>query len=105
MCENCKQPALNVVIHGTQLWCWPCHNATKGEVGEAPGVIPDQIPGGVEIKHGICNEDGTPRKFYSKSEMRRAAFQKGLFQGYDTPKVNPRLQEAAQERLEMKRGK
>src|SRR5262249_24981687 len=43
----------------------------------APGVIPDDIPGGMEIKHGICHDDGTPRKFYSKSEMAKAAKEKG----------------------------
>jgi hypothetical protein len=41
-------------------------------------AVSDDIPGGVEIKHGICNEDGTPRKFYSKSEIARAAKAAGL---------------------------
>jgi len=57
------------------------------------GVITDEIPGGIWIRHGICNEDGTPKKYYSKSEMRKAAFEKGLTQGDDTPKLNQRIVE------------
>jgi hypothetical protein len=41
-------------------------------------VITDDIPGGIEIRNGICHDDGTPRRFYSKSEMKRVARQKGL---------------------------
>ena len=39
----------------------------------ANSVTADDIPGGVEIRHGICNEDGSPRRYYSKSEMAREA--------------------------------
>jgi hypothetical protein len=41
-------------------------------------AIGDDIPGGIEIDHGICNADGTPRRFYSKSEMNKAARAAGL---------------------------
>lgn len=41
-------------------------------------VIGDDIPGGILIRHGICNEDGTPRKYYSKSEMTKEAKRRGL---------------------------
>jgi hypothetical protein len=46
-------------------------------------VIADDIPGGVEIAHGLCHDDGTPRRFYSKSEMRLAAQVKGLVPYHD----------------------
>ena len=46
--------------------------------GSHPAVIPDEIPGGIEIRHGICNEDGTPRRYYSHSEMKREAKRRGL---------------------------
>lgn len=42
------------------------------------GVIQDSIEGGIEIRHGICNPDGTPKRYYSKSEIRAAAAAKGL---------------------------
>lgn len=64
-------------------------------MGRAAGVIGDDIPGGVEIKHGLCNEDGSPRTFYSKTEIRAAAKAAGLRWGYDntshkTSKVSDR---------------
>jgi hypothetical protein len=42
------------------------------------GVIPDGIPGGIWIKNGICNDDGTPKRYDSRSEMKKAADAKGL---------------------------
>lgn len=51
-------------------------------------VIGDDIPGGVVIKHGICNPDGSPRTYYSYSSMRKEAKERGLFQGGDTPKAS-----------------
>lgn len=47
----------------------------------------DDIPGGMEIKHGICWPDGTPRKFYSKSEIRKAASDAGWTIDGETPKL------------------
>lgn len=46
--------------------------------GAGPAVHGDDIPGGVLIHHGICHDDGTPRRYYSKSEMARAAQARGL---------------------------
>lgn len=77
-CENCGAKPNSIVIHGSQLWCWPCHNTAKGETSSSAGVIGDDIPGGIEINHGICNEDGSPRRYYSKSEMVREAKRRGL---------------------------
>ncbi len=41
-------------------------------------VIGDDLPGGVIVRHGICEDDGTPKKYYTKSSMREAAKAKGL---------------------------
>lgn len=49
--------------------------------GHTPGrfsVIGDEIPGGVEIKHGLCNPDGSPRRFDSKSAIAKAAREAGM---------------------------
>lgn len=59
----------------------------------ATAVAGDDIPGGYEVKHGICWPDGTPRKFYSKSAIRKAAYEAGYIVGDDTPKPNPRIVE------------
>jgi hypothetical protein len=39
-------------------------------------VIGDECD--VWVKHGICNDDGTPRRYTSKKDMREAAEKKGL---------------------------
>jgi hypothetical protein len=46
--------------------------------GRATPVHGDDIPGGVLIKNGLCHPDGSPRKYYSKSEMAREAARRGL---------------------------
>lgn len=44
----------------------------------AAHVIQDSIPGGMWIRNGICNDDGTPRRYDSFSEMRTTAKQKKM---------------------------
>lgn len=80
-CESCG---------ATQIDCWepvtpptvPCSacgaTTQRAWLTRPSAVIGDDIPGGIEIRHGICNDDGSPRRFYSKSEMARAAAEKGL---------------------------
>jgi hypothetical protein len=41
-------------------------------------TISDSIPGGIEIKHGLCNLDGTPRRYDSHSEIAAEAKKRGL---------------------------
>jgi hypothetical protein len=42
-------------------------------------VLPDDIPGGVEIIHGLCDEvTGAPRRYYSRSEMAAEAKRRGI---------------------------
>lgn len=60
--------------------CPTCGEPTETLWDATPGVIGDDIPGGVWIKHGVCNEDGSPRKYYSKSEIAKEAKRRGLTQ-------------------------
>lgn len=53
---------------------WPFCPHGQGKTN----VIGDDIPGGVLIYHGLCNEDGSPRRYYSKSEMEKEAKRRGL---------------------------
>jgi len=52
--------------------------------GDAPRIISchavtaDDIPGGILIEHGIGNPDGTAKRYYSKSDIYKAAKAKGL---------------------------
>lgn len=45
---------------------------------ETGAVIGDDIPGGYVVRHGLVNADGSPRTFYSKSEMAKEAKRRGL---------------------------
>ena len=57
--------------------------ACGGQMVRAPwrsmksaNVISDECD--VMIQHGICNDDGTPRHYTSKADMRREAERRGL---------------------------
>jgi len=69
-CDRCYKP-LDVGVHG--LYHCPLEARRQ-----APVVRPDDIPGGMEIQHGLCNADGTPRKYYSRSEINLEAQKRGL---------------------------
>lgn len=75
VCERCFQPVTNPEEHG--------HRVCPLEPRPSHTVVGDEIPGGVLIKHGICNEDGTPRRYDSKTEIRREAAKRGLVWGGD----------------------
>ena len=101
ICENCQSDVKSIVCHDKSLWCWSCHNDSKGKAGASASVHGDEID--VWIKNGICNPDGSPKRYRSREEMKRATFEAGLVQGYDTPKPNQRLLEARQEAREKNR--
>jgi hypothetical protein len=65
-CEKCDKEI--------QIGEWPwCPHGFGTAV-----VIGDDIPGGREIRHGLCNEDGSPRTYYTKSEIAKEAKRRGL---------------------------
>ena len=69
-CDRCYQP-LDRGEHG--LYKCPLEQRKRTAV-----VWTDDIPGGLEIAHGICNADGTPRRYYSRSEIKAACEVKGI---------------------------
>ncbi len=75
ICERCHEPA-EQGEHG--LWKCPLLSKRRTAV-----IWTDDIPGGLDIAHGICHEDGTPRRYYSRSAIREAARAKGLVQWSD----------------------
>jgi hypothetical protein len=69
-CEKCG--------HELQIGDYPfCSRDGSHKPGKF-SVISDEIPGGIEIPHGLCNADGTPRRYYSKSEIAAEAKRRGL---------------------------
>lgn len=57
---------------------YPFCSETRDHSPATTNVITDDIPGGIDIRHGLCWPDGTPRRFYSKSDIAKAAKEKGL---------------------------
>jgi hypothetical protein len=70
--------------------CARCYgNLSEGEHGlylcpleprKSALVIADEIPGGVLIKHGLCDANGDPVRYYSKSAIAAEAKKRGLVQ-------------------------
>ena len=58
-CRQCQEKARRVLLPSTH-----------------GGVIGDEID--ISIKNGLCNADGTPRRFRSRAELRRAEQAAGL---------------------------
>jgi hypothetical protein len=69
ICDRCYRPD-SIGEHGVNL--------CPLEPRRANVVWADDIPGGVEIAHGLCNADGSPRRFDSRSAIRAACLAKGL---------------------------
>lgn len=69
-CDRCYRPA-DSGEHGLYL----CPLEARRD---APVVFADDIPGGLDIEHGLCDPSGTPKRYYSRSAIRRAAQEKGL---------------------------
>lgn len=70
ICDRCFKP----LAHGEHgLYLCPLEPRRVSVV-----VRPDDIPGGVLIAHGLCNPDGSPRRFDSRSAIRAACEVKGL---------------------------
>ena len=77
-CQSCGREQIDV-YEPIQS---PIHRCTCGGplvrtwLTAPPNIISDECD--VWVNHGICNEDGTPRHYNPKSEMRAEAKRRGL---------------------------
>lgn len=93
----------NVLVESdTNPSCVECGKSTDTYWSGTYMVNSDDLPGGLEIKHGICNPDGTPRKYYSKSEIRKAAAEAGWTIFGETPKLPSHVAERRWKEAEKK---
>lgn len=80
-CPKCEHILVDALIRAGESYppCPECGTTTARVFipGSASAVHGDDIPGGLEITNALCHADGTPRKFYSKSEIARAAKEAG----------------------------
>lgn len=65
VCDKCKK----YLQQGDWPFCPHPSNVTYNAVGDECDVW---------IRHGICNDDGTPKHYTSKQEIKRAAEKAGL---------------------------
>lgn len=57
-----------------------CKGKWSDHEGGHYGVVGDDIPGGVWIRHGICNPDGSARRYDTKSSITAEAKRRGFVQ-------------------------
>lgn len=66
-------------IAAPDLPCPTCQSPTRRVlVGRSAPVFDDSIPGGVMMENAICNLDGTPKRYDSHSDIKRAYKAAGL---------------------------
>ena len=79
ICKNGHEQYNLLLKIGERPPCPECQEPTETLwTGKANGVIGDEIVGGIEIRHGLCWPDGTPRKYYSHSEIEAERKKKNL---------------------------
>lgn len=77
-CESCSREWVRYsTIDNRKQPCEECGGVVE-QVFKAAAVIGDDIPGGIWIRHGLCNEDGSPKKYYCKSDIAKEAAKRGL---------------------------
>lgn len=80
VCTGCQQELVDTFCTIPDYPpCPACHAPTTRLwlPTSVPAIKGDEIPGGVWIRNGVCNADGTPKKYYSYSEIEKAANAKG----------------------------
>lgn len=73
ICERCGQNVMRIVLHGSALWCQPCHDGDR-TITNAHGIVTDDIPGGQTVE----NLGHEPVTFYSKKAILVEADRRGL---------------------------
>lgn len=80
VCPACAAVVIDHLVSSVETLpaCEDCGATVERLWLRGPTLRPDSIPGGVWIEHGICNTDGTPRRYDSRSEMRDECVARGL---------------------------
>lgn len=76
ICPNSHKQLDRYLKLGERPPCPECGEPTQTCWDSPPSVIGDEID--VVIRHGICNSDGSPRRYRSRTEYNRVAKERGL---------------------------
>ena len=76
ICENDHEQIDIYLRIGERPPCPTCGLETQTLWRTSSNVVGDECD--VWIRHGICNEDGSPRRYTSKAEMTKEAKKRGL---------------------------
>ena len=81
LCESCGNKKFDnwEPSEAPNVPCPICSKPTvRAWLGKSASIVPDGIPGGVWIKHGLCDEvTGEPKRYDSKSDIAREAKRRG----------------------------
>ena len=91
ICANQHLQRDIIIRFGERPDCPECGAATEISWQASAAVAGDEID--ILVRHAICNADGTPRRYRSKTELKKAAFEAGWSVEGDTPKPNQRIVE------------
>ena len=77
-CRDCHYEAIDVMakMDERELPCPVCPYGTMERLWRLGAAIGDECD--EVIEHGLCNFDGTPRRYRSKSEKAKVAKERGL---------------------------
>ncbi len=77
VCPSCGADQLNIDVAEYPVCACGTQTVWLPKPG-AGAVNQDTIEGGVMIAHGICNPDGTPKRYDSRADIARACKAAGL---------------------------
>ena len=83
MCPGCGDVHVDVWVDTANLtlpWCHACRVPLirHRQSAIASAVHADSFRGGYWVEHGLCNADGSRRRYDSRSEMATEARRRGL---------------------------
>lgn len=84
-CVRCEKQFIDVLtrdLGDTEFTCAHCGGkCVKVFIGKPPSVIGDECD--ITVKHGLCNPDGSPRRYRSKAEMAAEGRRRNLTNAVD----------------------
>lgn len=81
-CPACTHREYDIWLEaGEYPKCLNCGETTQRLWSSTASAHGDDIPGGLWLEHGLCNADGSPKRWDSKKAIAKAAKAKGLHWG------------------------